>query len=70
MAMTRKRSWGDMAVNDCLIMTETPGFRAMVSVAMNRSPQLAGPRGERPGSLTNSSERSDRCESLASATLL
>ena len=48
MAITRKRSWGDMAVNDCLIMTETPGFPAMVSVAMNGSPQLAGPRGERP----------------------
>ena len=48
MAMTRKRSSGVMAVNDCLIMTETPGLRATVSVAMNGSPRLAGPRAERP----------------------
>ena len=48
MAMTRTRSWGVIAVNDCRIMTETPGFDATVSVAMNCSLQPEGPRGERP----------------------
>ncbi len=46
-AMTRTRSWGVMAMNDCLIMPEMRGFDATVSVAMNCSPRLAGPRGER-----------------------
>ena len=47
MAMTRKRSSGVMAMNDCLIMTEMRGFDATVSAAMNCSPRLAGPRGKR-----------------------